>query len=251
MGTIGEPCEEIMPLAMPGPPTNLVSAALVKAQSKFTAVEKSEKAEIPMKSGGKYSYTYAPLEAINAMIQRPLAENGLAHIAFLDEEMALHVRLLHSSGQYLESRIVMERNRDPKIFGGQTTYYKRILLSALLGISTEDSESDGPTPAVRGIPPKQPAKKKAAARKPPKPSPEHKLEPGTLAPGVAKAAVTAHTASLASIVGEDEAQAELKGIYNQCGLENGLAITTKEQLEEVVGKLQQTKLEIEKAMNGA
>jgi len=210
--------------------TDLVCAALVKAQAKFVPVEKTKTVKTP-----SFSYTYAPLEAINQMIQKPLGENGLAHVAIL-EGMMLHVRLIHSSGQTLESSIQMEANRDPKIFGGNVTYMKRILLSALLGISTEDSDSDGPqaTPTrARANPPRKAAAKRAAQR----PSKEAKREPGVLDPRSVKEAVGAHLKLLTGLVGKEEAENELRGIYNHHKIEKTEQITTQAMLDDVVGRL--------------
>ena len=40
-------------------PDGSLVAALARAQAKFTTVAKSHTAEVPTKTGGKYSYTYA------------------------------------------------------------------------------------------------------------------------------------------------------------------------------------------------
>ena len=55
-----------------------LALALSKAQSAFLPLKRDGKAEIIMKSGGKYCYSYATLAACFESTRKALADNELA-----------------------------------------------------------------------------------------------------------------------------------------------------------------------------
>lgn len=122
---------------------NELAAALSKAQGEMTPVAKDAKGQV-----GKVKTKYATLDAVIETVRKPLANNGLSFTQMLDGENLITM-LIHSSGQWMSSSSViakMGRNNsaisDVQVLGGSITYMKRYMLSAMLGIST-DEDTDG------------------------------------------------------------------------------------------------------------
>lgn len=128
-----------------------LAAALVKAQIAFPTVERSEKVTVRTKTGGSYEFKYAPFENIVAAIRKPLSDNGLAFMQYMNgsvvsgpQGVTNYVRtiLLHASGQRFVSggTPVIYTGTDPQAYGSALTYAKRYDLSLTLGIATEDDD---------------------------------------------------------------------------------------------------------------
>lgn len=128
-----------------GTPT--LNAALAEAAQLFPKIEKTKTAKV-MKDGRLlYEFDYADLADIEAAVRGPLGKHSLAivHQVSPNEKGGLLLRtsLRHSSGETLESSMLLPGNTArPQDLGGLLTFYKRYLLSALLGVSS-DSDDDG------------------------------------------------------------------------------------------------------------
>lgn len=123
-----------------------LAAALAKVQGALPTIAKSKTAEIPMKKGGKFSYSYADLAAIWSTARRHLSEHGLALVQPTRPgekgEMYLQCILLHASGQYIGGEMLLPLAEDIKDVGSSFTYLRRYLLAALLGVVAEDEDTD-------------------------------------------------------------------------------------------------------------
>ena len=134
------------------PPTAKIAAALAKAQGVFKNPLKSHTAEVLMKSGGTYKYTYADLADTMDAIRGPLSENGLAviqrpeiHKADNGVLISVNTILYHESGETLDCGTVtmfVEDDR-PQTIGTGMTYCRRYGLSALGVVSEEDNDAKG------------------------------------------------------------------------------------------------------------
>lgn len=117
-----------------------LAAALSKAQGEYGTVLYN-KANPFFKSG------YADLHEIMKTVRPALAKYGLSLIQQTqianDGVTVLHTRLMHSSGQWIESRnrIIPAKN-DPQAYGSTMTYQKRYAAQSLLGITTSDEDDD-------------------------------------------------------------------------------------------------------------
>jgi len=118
-----------------------LATALAKAQGEIKIAGK--KSENPF-----YKSAYSDLaEVINA--SRPhLTKNGLSvvHQINQDEDGAnfLHTTLLHTSGQWLESKVrIVPSKGDIQSFGAAVTYLKRYSYAALVGVVSADEDDDG------------------------------------------------------------------------------------------------------------
>lgn len=116
-----------------------LAGAFAKAQSEYDPVGNNR--ENPY-----FKDRYADLHSIIQSTRKALTKNQLAFTQQLrstDEgAMTLHSRLMHGSGQWLESRIrIIPVKNDPQTFGSLMSYYRRYTAAALLGV-TIDSDWD-------------------------------------------------------------------------------------------------------------
>jgi len=131
-----------------------LAEALALAQGEFPAIEKERTAKVESKKGeaSSYSYSYADLADILAAVRKPLSSHGLAvvqPIAWTPQGQPwLITRLLHSSGEWLESLYRLVEYERPQDMGSAITYARRYALTALLGIAAE--EDDDGQAAQRG-----------------------------------------------------------------------------------------------------
>ncbi len=140
---------------------NELAGALAKAQGAFEAVERNREVEVTMKSGGKYSFTYATLDAIVDMIREPLSVNGLAYTQGVDGSengSVVDTLLLHSSGQWLRTATPIRIDGSgAQALGSGITYAKRYALTALLGIvAEEDDDANDADGNQKKVTPKEP-----------------------------------------------------------------------------------------------
>ena len=116
-----------------------ISQAIVKFQASLKPVEKGS--ENPF-----YKSNYADLSSILQSVTPVLNQNGLAIIQpmrVVDNGTILITRIVHESGEYIESEMYLPSHSEPQKFGSLISYYKRYQLQALLGISTVDEDDDG------------------------------------------------------------------------------------------------------------
>ncbi len=116
-----------------------LAAALAKAQSEFGAVTKDKTVTVQTKSGGSYSFKYAPLDQILNVVKGPLTKNGLALVQLLDSD-ALVTMLIHESGATLEAHTPLPESGDVQGYGSAITYLRRYAVQAMLGIAAEDDD---------------------------------------------------------------------------------------------------------------
>lgn len=119
-------------------------AALAAAQGAFKPIEKNRQVQIQMKSGGKYNFRYADLEEILTKTRPALAANGLSLIQRMElrpEGQMLICALMHAEGGIVESTAMIPSARqldDPKAFGASVTYFRRYMVTAILGVAADD-----------------------------------------------------------------------------------------------------------------
>ena len=169
---------------------NELAGALSQAQGEFPSIPKDCTAKIRTKSGGEYSFRYADLETILASVRPVLAEHGLSLICDVQFQatsngraMVATVRLMHSSGQWVESSPLAvpiepdSYDRQPaQACGSSATYATRYAIEALLAIRASEDD-DGAAASGNHIE-RQQAKPKPERKPEPKPEPPAKtLDP--------------------------------------------------------------------------
>ena len=115
-----------------------LAAALAKAQGEMTVASKDG-------TNPHFGKTYATLASASDAVRAPLSKNGIAvyQAAETDEQnnAVVITRLIHSSGQWLESRIAVRPTKpDAQGIGSALTYCRRYSLMAACGIAPGDDD---------------------------------------------------------------------------------------------------------------
>ena len=125
-------------------PCDSLAAALVDALAEMPSITKDNTADIPTKTGGKYSYKYADLGSYLEQVRPVLAKHGLAVLQPVSTDNGVPLVttiILHNSGQHLSSTLGMKpTNSDAQSVGSAITYARRYALAATLSIATEDDD---------------------------------------------------------------------------------------------------------------
>lgn len=89
---------------------------------------------------------YADLTSVVKAIKEPFANHGLSYTQFpcaADGCVGVTTRLMHSSGQWLESAYMLPMvKNDPQAAGSAITYARRYALQAMAGIPTADDDAE-------------------------------------------------------------------------------------------------------------
>lgn len=123
-----------------------ISAALVAFQGEVTNPKHSATADVPTRTGGKYSYSYTPLQDIINHIRPILAKHKLAVLQSPrsddGESITVTTLLVHESGEWIESdELTMKAEKvTAQGAGSIITYARRYALSAVLGLATEEDD---------------------------------------------------------------------------------------------------------------
>ena len=119
---------------------NELAPALAKAQGQMESAKKDS-------TNPHFRSKYADLAAVVEAIKKPLADNGLSYLQGFgwDEHGALIVRtrLLHASGQWVESELrVRPVKDDPQGVGSAVSYGRRYALQSLVGLTADDDDGN-------------------------------------------------------------------------------------------------------------
>ena len=118
-----------------------LAAALAKAQAEMTTAALNRQNPF-------FKSRYADLMSVVNASRPSLAKNGLSVlqdiITYEEGQTVLHTILLHTSGQYIESRMrIVPPKNDVQSMSSYTTYLKRLSYSSLIGVVTGDEDDDG------------------------------------------------------------------------------------------------------------
>lgn len=145
-----------------------IAEAFIEAQKNFGEVVKDKTADVKMKTGGQYSYTYADLgKALDAVLPA-LHEQGIGVLQGPgnsdDNAITVETLLLHKSGEWMRNQLTMRpTSTDPQGAGSAITYVRRYSLMAMCGLAAEDddgaaaSKKDKPSGRGRGAAAQPPA----------------------------------------------------------------------------------------------
>lgn len=137
-----------------------LATALAKFQGELEQPKMNSTVKVRTRSGSEYSFKYADLAECKQAAKKPLSENGLAVTQLIEEDYSILTMLVHSSGQWISSRVKMPvTEQGAQAIGSALTYAKRYAFCAILGIVADDDEdgnlSQGNTPSKMPEPPKQ------------------------------------------------------------------------------------------------
>ena len=125
--------------------------ALATFQETCPEIRKSKTADIATKSGGKYGYSYAPLEEITRTIREPLKTVGLSYGwtvegavgSVLDVICILrHIEGHEERSSFPVSTATSAAMSEAQKGGAALTYGKRQSLTSVLGLTTAEEDTD-------------------------------------------------------------------------------------------------------------
>ena len=127
-----------------------LTAALAAFQSSLPSIAKANEAEVRPKEGRAYSYRYADLTDVSAVILPALAKVGLAFTAaptILGEvggQFVLAYQLRHDSSEEVVSGFypLPSPNAPPQALGSAITYARRYALCAVTGVAPGGDDDD-------------------------------------------------------------------------------------------------------------
>jgi hypothetical protein len=121
-----------------------LAPALVAAQAELGGIHKDA-------TNPHFRNRYASLDGIMAVVRPGLAKHGLAVVQGVTSPIetqagtlhavAVVTRIVHTSGEWIESRVIVPLAKlDPQGAGAAVTYGRRYALSALLALATEEDD---------------------------------------------------------------------------------------------------------------
>lgn len=121
-----------------------LAKALASAQIAFDAIKRDRTVKVRTKTGGEYTFSYAPLDTVLAAIRPALSANGLALVQACHVEAGaefLRTTLLHSSGEFVANdTAVLVSDRGPQAYGSALTYAARYGVTRLLCLASEEDD---------------------------------------------------------------------------------------------------------------
>lgn len=117
-----------------------IAEALAKAQAEFLPIPRSKVVTVTMKSGGKYTFAYAPLEVILRSTSPALAKYGLALTQSVIDD-CVETTLMHASNQFLSNRVkIINADGGAQAYGSALTYARRYGITLLLCVCADDDD---------------------------------------------------------------------------------------------------------------
>ena len=115
-----------------------LATALSDAQAQMGAAIKDS--ENPF-----FKSKYADLTAVIAAIRMPFANTGLSFVQFpiaQDGNVGVATRIMHSSGEWLQSEFLIPCKQDAHGYGAAITYARRFGLQAAAGVPADDDDGN-------------------------------------------------------------------------------------------------------------
>jgi hypothetical protein len=126
--------------------TTSLADALAAFQAKLPPVVKTESATVKTKDGRSYSYSYAGLGQISAIVLPLLGAAGLSFSARptlnAEGKFVLAYRLLHTSGEETAGEYPLPQSASAQEHGSAITYARRYALCSVVGVAP-DEDDDG------------------------------------------------------------------------------------------------------------
>lgn len=124
---------------------NELASALSKAQGEMGAAIKDA-------DNLFFKSKYADLGAVIKAIKEPFARHGLSytqHCIRQDREAGVITRLMHSSGQFMQSEYTIPLGKfDAQSVGSAFTYARRYALQAIAGVPADDDDGNSAAQAA-------------------------------------------------------------------------------------------------------
>ena len=149
-----------------------LAEALAAAQAEMPAVGPDKQADVPTKSGGKFTYQYVSLGNLIAKTRPVLNKHGISIVQsteLADGRPVLRTVLMHTSGETLDAGVMpLYAEGGMQQLGGAITYARRYAWAAALGISDQE-DTDAQEGVVEAPPAEAPAVPQPPTQTPEKP----------------------------------------------------------------------------------
>lgn len=118
---------------------NELAAALAKAQGQIEGAKKDS-------TNPHFKSSYADLASVWDACRKALSSNGLSVAQGAESEdgrVGITTILMHASGQWMRSTLLMRPMKDdPQGIGSCVTYARRYALAAIVGVAPEDDDGN-------------------------------------------------------------------------------------------------------------
>ena len=108
---------------------------LLEAKKQFTAITKDQK-------NPHFKSAYYDINDLHKMVDPILHEQGLLITSPILDGVMTTKLIDVETGESIESSFKIEYNSNPQKVGSEITYYRRYLLSSLLGLQAEDDDGN-------------------------------------------------------------------------------------------------------------
>lgn len=138
------------------------SENLTKIAPALLAAQAEIKSALKDSTNPHFKNRYADLESVIAAVKPSLNKHGIVYLqpASESEDGRLHLttRLLHESGEWMESTAVCPLPKaDPQGFGSAMTYLRRYSLASFIGVAQSDDDGEGAAHREEAAPKPKPA----------------------------------------------------------------------------------------------
>lgn len=117
-----------------------LAGALMLFQSKLDTLPLDRTVKVKTKTGGDYSFKYATYAAIVEYVRPIMHECKLCYSQLVESDGSVTTMLMHESGEYISSNLLIKGEQTPQGIGSAITYAKRYALSSMLGIVADDDD---------------------------------------------------------------------------------------------------------------
>lgn len=148
---------------------NELAAALAKAQGEFGPIKRDKTVSVQTRTGGKYTFTYAPLESILKATLPALNKHGLSitqSVEAADGTEYVVTRLMHQNAEIANRVRVIAREDGPQAYGSALTYARRYGITLLLGICADDDDDANAAEGNSAEPVRRPTQPRSAGPTP-------------------------------------------------------------------------------------
>jgi len=126
------------------PAIGKLAGALAKAQGAFESIGRTREVKVSLKTGGSYTFAYAPLDEVLRAVRPAMAANGLALVQTIAdgaEGRTMTTTLIHESGEFIASTTTLPGQASTaQEFGSQVTYMRRYAIVSILGVVAEEDD---------------------------------------------------------------------------------------------------------------
>ena len=132
--------------------TKTIYQKLLDCKKEFTAISKDQK-------NPHFNSAYYDINSLHKMVDPILHESGLIVMNPITEGRITTEIVDVETGEKISSSLDLNNNTNPQKIGGEITYFRRYILSSLLGLQAEDDDGNKAS-APKKQAPQAPTKKK-------------------------------------------------------------------------------------------